>query len=151
MDLLPIPANVKDERRYLVERCDRLLSLLVRQHFADHRGLSNCATCGKLAHWRQLQCGHYMSRRYMATRWVFENVGPQCGGCNAFGKRRLSGIPGEGGAMARWLDLTHGPDTAARMRTTARTHASWSRLELNILRTVREIRLKYTKRHDTQP
>ena len=71
----------------------------------------------------------------MATRWVFENVGPQCGGCNAFGKRRLSGVPGEGEAMARWLDFTHGDGTAARMRTAARGRASWSVLELNIFRT----------------
>lgn len=132
---LPIPANVKDERKYLIGKCDRLLSLLVRQRYANDHGLATCATCGKLAHWKQLQCGHYMSRRYMATRWVLENVGPQCAGCNAFGKKRLTGVPGEGPAMARWLDATFGPDTAARMRTTAQRHASWSRLELNILRT----------------
>ncbi len=130
----PIPSQVKDIRKYLISEIDRLFSLYVRQFHANDFGICHCATCGKMLHWRKIQTGHYMSRRYFATRWNFKNVGPQCAGCNAFGKRRLSGVPGEGGAMAAWIDAQYGPDTAALLRRQSKMLAKWTITEMQILR-----------------
>lgn len=42
-----------------------------------------CYTCGKTN--VTLQCGHFIPRQYLATRWSLENCKPQCVGCNLFG------------------------------------------------------------------
>lgn len=108
----------------LIKKVDTLFSLWVRQHYSQD-GIAVCSTCGFTAPWRQLQCGHYISRRYKSTRWDRRNAGPQCGGCNAFGNRRLTGVPGEGEAMAAWIDRTHGDGTSEMLRTLAKRH-TWS-------------------------
>ena len=58
---------------------DRVFSLYVRKIYPKV-----CYTCGKQA--ERLQCGHYISRQYLATRWSIENCRPQCWGCNGYGK-----------------------------------------------------------------
>lgn len=58
---------------------DRVFSLYIRK---IHPKV--CYTCGKPA--ERLQCGHYISRQYLATRWSEQNCRPQCWGCNGYGK-----------------------------------------------------------------
>ena len=42
-----------------------------------------CYTCKATN--KTLQCGHFVSRQYLATRWEELNAKPQCVGCNLFG------------------------------------------------------------------
>ncbi len=42
-----------------------------------------CYTCGVTG--KALQCGHFVSRLYLATRWDESNCRPQCVGCNIWG------------------------------------------------------------------
>lgn len=58
---------------------DTVFSIYVRQIYPKV-----CYTCGKAA--EQLQCGHYISRQYLVTRWSVDNCRPQCWGCNGYGK-----------------------------------------------------------------
>ena len=60
-------------RRWLVAELDRLVSLIVRRR--DRR----CVTCGEA---RGLQCSHFYSRRYLATRFDLRNCNAMCGDCN---------------------------------------------------------------------
>lgn len=105
----------------LTKKLDAMFSLWVRQVYASD-GVGVCCTCGFTAPWRQLQCGHYMSRRFKSTRWDRRNAGPQCARCNAWGNPNLQGVPGEGEAMALWIDRTHGEGTSAMLRTLAKRH-----------------------------
>lgn len=63
----------------LKKELDRVFSIYIRQLYPKV-----CYTCGKAA--TLLQCGHYISRQYLMTRWSIENCRPQCWGCNGFGK-----------------------------------------------------------------
>ena len=102
-------------RKQLIKECDRLFSLLVRQAAADHHGLTGCATCNtRPKPWRQMQCGHYRSRRFLNTRWVAHNAAVQCGRCNAFGPND-DPVPGAPVKMAAYLDACYGEGTAQRM------------------------------------
>lgn len=65
------PAKLKKE-------LDRIFSLYIRQKYPKR-----CYTCGKTE--VTLQCGHFVSRQYLATRWSEDNCRPQCVGCNLFG------------------------------------------------------------------
>ena len=43
-----------------------------------------CYTCGGIG--KVLQCGHFIARSYLATRFDESNCRPQCVGCNMFGR-----------------------------------------------------------------
>lgn len=59
---------------------DAVFSKYIRQIFP-----AKCYTCGVVKHRKNLQCGHFVSRMYLATRWEVDNCRPQCSGCNIWG------------------------------------------------------------------
>lgn len=48
------------------------------------KGNAVCVTCGSVRPWQEMQCGHYISRTYLATRFLEENTHVQCLPCNVF-------------------------------------------------------------------
>lgn len=73
----------------LKKELDKLVSLYVRQIWANDGGMASCYTCGKVAHWKNMHCGHFVSRQYLATRWDEDNLRVQCVGCNVFGNGKV--------------------------------------------------------------
>jgi hypothetical protein len=80
--------------RGLVDDAAKLLQKLRRMQEADFDGNCTCVTCGKVDHWKNMDGGHYISRTW--TRYKleslclggeFENIWPQCKGCNRFDHR----------------------------------------------------------------
>lgn len=57
---------------------DRVFSIYIRTKYPKV-----CYTCGKSG---ALQNGHFIVRKYLATRWEEDNCRPQCIGCNIYGK-----------------------------------------------------------------
>lgn len=57
---------------------DAIFSKYIRQKYP-----AECYTCNKRD--TPLQCGHFVSRQYLATRWDENNCRPQCVGCNIYG------------------------------------------------------------------
>jgi hypothetical protein len=43
-----------------------------------------CYTCGKKHTIAEIQCGHFMGRSNLGTRWLEANCRPQCLECNYF-------------------------------------------------------------------
>lgn len=77
-------AKPKNERSDLIKEADRLFSILVRLRGADSRGFNNCYTCQARLSWKELQCGHFMKRGNLQTRYDFDNARSQCENCNCF-------------------------------------------------------------------
>jgi hypothetical protein len=79
----PFEGRLPEEgsRRWLVAELDQLTSVIVRRR--DRR----CVTCGTS---RNLQCSHFYSRRYLATRFDLRNCNAMCAECN----RRHNTEPG---------------------------------------------------------
>lgn len=76
----------------LKRQADKVFSDWIRQSSANqYSGLNSCRTCNAVHHWKELQCGHFISRVHLATRWDERNCAPQCYACNVL--RR--GNPGE--------------------------------------------------------
>lgn len=69
------------DRKALVRELDAKVSNIVRKR-GSRNGMNQCYTCGRIMPWKQLDCGHYISRRYVATRFDFDNMRPQCIVCN---------------------------------------------------------------------
>ncbi len=76
--ITPKKRKVKTQAQ-LKKELDTVFSLYVRQIYPKV-----CYTCNKPAD--RLQCGHYISRQYLVTRWSIDNCRPQCWGCNGYGK-----------------------------------------------------------------
>lgn len=86
----------------------------IRDAFESNGTLVNkCFTCGKPKQAKELECGHYQSRKHINTRWSELNALPQCTYCNKWKY-------GEAEKMAIALDLKFGTGTAEKMRTEAR-------------------------------
>ena len=65
------------ERNALIADIDREFSFYIRLRDADKYGYTHCFTSGKRLHYLKLDCGHYISRMHMATRWDADNCRPQ--------------------------------------------------------------------------
>lgn len=68
----------KKSQAQLKKDFDKIFSVWIRLKHPKR-----CYTCGKAE--TTLQCGHFVSRSYLATRWDENNCRPQCVGCNIWG------------------------------------------------------------------
>ena len=85
----PLPlfdkAGVKIKKKPdLVARLDKAFSLYVRLRDCMPNGFFRCISCGQVKPYGQADCGHYHSRRHMATRWDEDNAHAECRACNRF-------------------------------------------------------------------
>jgi len=70
-------------RSKLIKKLDTIFSRWVRLSNSVNE-ICTCVTCGKESHWKDIQAGHFISRKHYSTRWDERNVSPQCVGCNVF-------------------------------------------------------------------
>lgn len=73
----------KNTKQALIKKLDEVFSRYIRVRYSN-KGYCRCISCGKMMHWKDIQNGHYMSRRYLSTRWSEDNCRPQCVACNIF-------------------------------------------------------------------
>ena len=86
------PITKRKKRKVdLRAKLDTQFSLFIRARDAMPNGYAKCISCGKIHFWRELQCGHYMSRRYMSTRFDEDNCHAQCVACNMFNQGNIQG------------------------------------------------------------
>tara|TARA_R110000765_G_scaffold365401_1_gene455553 strand:+ start:716 stop:1099 length:384 start_codon:yes stop_codon:yes gene_type:complete len=71
-------------RSKLVKKLDTVFSQWIRLSNADNNKNCICVTCNKVFFWKEIQAGHFMSRKHYSIRWSEDNVKPQCVGCNVF-------------------------------------------------------------------
>lgn len=69
--------------RQLEDRAWKLFSRILRCTKADKNGIATCATCNEKRPWQEMDAGHYMSRKYSATKYDWDNVWNQCKICNS--------------------------------------------------------------------
>ena len=50
-----------------------------------------CISCGKIKPINQADCGHYINRQHMATRFNEMNCNAQCRSCNRFDEGNMQG------------------------------------------------------------
>ena len=79
-----MPKIKKPTRSKLLKKLDTVFSQWVRLSNADNNKNCICVTCNKVFFWKEIQAGHFMSRKHYSTRWDKRNVFPQCVGCNVF-------------------------------------------------------------------
>lgn len=71
------------------KKADAVFSLHIRNKYADKEGMVQCYTCPFKGPVKKLQCGHLVSRFYLATRYDERNCRPQCITCNVWRHGRV--------------------------------------------------------------
>jgi hypothetical protein len=71
-----------DELQDLKIDLDRVVSRYVRLRDIDSQERATCFTCDKKVHYLRLDCGHFVPRVHISTRWLIQNLKPQCKMCN---------------------------------------------------------------------
>jgi len=74
----------KPTRSKLVKKLDTVFSQWIRLSNADNNKNCICITCNKTFFWKEIQAGHFMSRKHYSIRWDERNVKTQCAACNVF-------------------------------------------------------------------
>ena len=70
---------------------DIVFSLYIRLRDAMDGGKTQCISCGRIFPFEQMQCGHYHSRKNMATRWDEDNCHAECAIDNCSNQNHLDG------------------------------------------------------------
>lgn len=92
----------------LKKKADILHSKYIRLRDSDSRGYGECITCGAKKHWKEAQCGHFVTRANNKLRYDELNTNLQCVGCNMFKS-------GEQYSYSKALDEKYGPGTAEEL------------------------------------
>ena len=77
--------------KQLKDRLDRVFSEYIRRRDANANGYAPCCSCGQVAHWKDMDAGHYISRTHNTTRYAEQNVHAQCRHCNRYDEGNKSG------------------------------------------------------------
>lgn len=75
----------------LKAKLDKEFSLFIRLRDCMPNGYFKCISCGQLKPFEQADCGHYHSRRHIATRFDEDNAHAECRACNRFSADHLIG------------------------------------------------------------
>ena len=81
-------------KKKLAKKLDAIFSKYIRWYYSDHTGYVECYTCGISKPVKEMQCGHFQSRRHYSTRWHENNCRPQYVKCNMFnqGQQYIFGL-----------------------------------------------------------
>lgn len=77
--------NINPPRKNTIDEIDKKFSLVIRLMHSEGTGDSKilkCYTCDKMMTFGEAQCGHFIPRANMTTRWLVDNCRPQCTECN---------------------------------------------------------------------
>lgn len=69
--------------KLLVKKLDTAFAKFIRTR-DDKGSFFVCCSCSELKPTQQMDAGHWVGRRYLATRWREDNVHGQCRSCNRF-------------------------------------------------------------------
>ena len=72
-------------------KLDKEFSLFIRLRDAMPSGHFRCISCGQIKPFEQADCGHFHSRRHLATRFDEDNAHAECRACNRFSADHLIG------------------------------------------------------------
>jgi len=81
----------KMKKPNLKAKLDRVFSEYIRLRDTEGHtkdGFFKCVSCGQIKPYSQADCGHYIGRQHMATRFNELNCWAQCRKCNRFEEGR---------------------------------------------------------------
>lgn len=75
----------------LKTKLDNAFSVFIRLRDSSANGTFKCISCGRTLPYEQADCGHYINRKHMSTRYSEVNCNAQCRSCNRFDEGNIQG------------------------------------------------------------
>lgn len=116
----------KKSQKTLIRKLDEVFSRYIRLRDADEHGYIRCISCGKIHHFSEMDCGHFINRSHMATRYDEQNCNGQCRSCNRFDEGNNIGY-------TRGLIAKYGPQVIDLLYIKKNTIKKWDCFELETL------------------
>lgn len=92
----------------LKHKLDDLWSKYIRLSETGSDGNCRCCSCGLSYSWKEMDCGHFISRNHNGGRFLRENCHAQCKKCNRFREGNKAGY-------AVFLIDEYGPEIIDRL------------------------------------
>lgn len=83
--------RLKSRSNSLKNKLDAVFSEFIRLRDSRDNGTFTCISCGRLLPYDQADCGHYINRKHMSTRFSEKNCNAQCRSCNRFDEGNIQG------------------------------------------------------------
>lgn len=122
-----VKARAKKKARSISKLVDDvavLMQKLVRLKAANGDGYCKCVTCGNVYHWKAMNGGHYISRKYQGTKITEENIHSQCVACNGFPDNFVYAN------YDSYMKAMYGPEFVETLKLIAKQPASFDRKDL---------------------
>jgi 5-methylcytosine-specific restriction endonuclease McrA len=108
-------------KKTIEKRLDKAFSDYIRKRDTKD-GYGKCCSCGRLKPYSELDCGHFINRKWRATRWHEENSHAQCIACNRFGES-------DAGGYALFMLDKYGREKIEYLRALSRETAKFTDIE----------------------
>lgn len=110
----------------LVKKLDAVFSKYIRWYYADANGYVECYTCNVQKPVKEMQCGHFQSRKHRSTRWHTNNCRPQCVKCNMYSQ-------GEQYTFGKLLEAEIGKENVDEIVATSKRTLKLTKVDLECL------------------
>lgn len=81
----------KPKKVSLTAKLDKVFSEYIRLRDTREDGTFICISCNRILPYDQADCGHYINRKHMSTRFSEKNCNAQCRSCNRFDEGNIQG------------------------------------------------------------
>lgn len=81
----------KPKKASLTAKLDKVFSEYIRLRDTREDGTFTCISCNRILPYDQADCGHYINRKHMSTRFSEKNCNAQCRSCNRFDEGNIQG------------------------------------------------------------
>lgn len=117
--------NVKSPYQKAVKKLDAIFQMYIRLR-DTHGGAGQCCSCGKMILFSEGDAGHWINRRWMATRWREDNVHLQCRADNRFNE-------GDAAGYTLFMIRTYGQKHVEYLRALSKEPAHFTVPEIQLL------------------
>ena len=118
---------------------DKVFSQYIRWAYADDNGMVECYTCNVKKPVKEMQNGHFQSRKHTSTRWLHDetiaNCKPQCIKCNLYSE-------GEKWIFGKKLEAEYGVDAVQQLVALSHKSVKYSKSDLIYLIEIYKDKLK---------
>lgn len=108
-----------------IKKLDREFSIFIRLRDSQN-GVGRCISCGKVVHWKQADCGHFVNRKHLSLRFSEKNCNLQCRACNRFDEGNPVGY-------ARGLIEKYGDGILEELEIAKRQTVKFSKAEIELM------------------
>ena len=123
-----LPRHSKRSTPSLVRKLDEIFSKYIRLRDSKAFGFQafRCIACGQIKPFEQMDCGHFVGRTHMATRFDEENCHGECRACNRMSADHII-------YYQRNLEAMIGRERVDLLLARGRQPKKWSAYELELL------------------